>query len=200
MGSEESCGIATANPRGHGRQASPAIAQHTLRSICASDSAGWAEDVRRLVACGSRHLRLQRCDREEIIENAILRVQVALSHKTPASDQEMRAILAMNARWAVDDFCREISRRTGRETLTEPLGMPDSPTPAPAPHATVEQRAAIQALLAPLNRRERVLIIERALLELDSHEIADRHHMRHAAARQAFSRAARKVREALQPA
>lgn len=154
------------------------------------------EDLRVLVAAGTRHLSLQRSDREEIVGNAMLRVQSVLSRKTPAGERELRVLLAMNARWAIDDFCRELARRTGRETLTAPLNIPQ--TPAETVELAAERREALGRLMAPLSRRERAIVIERALLDFDTRETAACHALSPEAARAAYSRAARRLRQAVQ--
>lgn len=184
---------ATSSPRASSPSAEPG---HNVAPVAVADQ--WVGDVRRLVARGTRRLVLQPCDREEIIADAVVRVHDALSRKRPGRGRELRAILAMNAKWAIDDFCREISRRADHETLTEPLSIPD--TPVPAAQACIERRAWLEEVLETLNERERAVVIEHDLLDYDCREIAARHRMRHDAARKAYSRAAQKVRMALKTA
>ena len=197
MGSPHTFGAAAGSGSGPGAGGGPALAQRQLRTPCSVDDGGWLEDLRRLVAFASRRLRLQSFDREEIMEEAALRVQEALRRNTPSCESELRAILVMNVRRAIEDFCRAAMRRATHERLTAPAQMPQPPAPSAA--VPLEEREAIGALLEPLSGRVRAVILERALLELDCREIAARHDMRHDAARKALSRAAGKVREAVGP-
>ncbi len=120
MGSPHTFGAAAGSGSGPGAGGGPALAQRQLRTPCSVDDGGWLEDLRRLVAFASRRLRLQSFDREEIMEEAALRVQEALRRNTPSCESELRAILVMNVRRAIEDFCRAAMRRATHERLTEP--------------------------------------------------------------------------------
>jgi RNA polymerase sigma factor (sigma-70 family) len=159
-------------------------------------------DARRMVSAWARQtgLRLQPCDREEIVDEALLRCAGALSHKSEVDEEEMTAVRTMNTRWALIDFIRAAARRGEREQLTAPekiTAMADTAAeldedPVSAP---LEQADAVTRLLGPLNERERELMLERYVLDLDVTEVAARHHMGVSAVKTTCFRAVRKARE-----
>lgn len=150
--------------------------------------------VRGMVARRTAHMRLQWLDREEIVSAVMERMVKALARRGGVGAKALGAATAENVDWAIADFCRAGMRRMGREQLTAPQEIPEPCTQEPP--SAAEQADCLASLLRPLKEREREMLFERYVLELDAGEVAARHRMRPEAVTMACTRATRKARAA----
>jgi DNA-directed RNA polymerase specialized sigma24 family protein len=136
-----------------------------------------------------------RQDREDVVSAANVRLFVALlGHCEEVAQMPASALAALCLRRAAIDYCRTCGRRREREQPTDLGEMPEVPVdPPPSP---VEQAAAVGELLEPMSDRERALVYEHEVMDLDLAEIARGHGMSLAAIKKALVRGKRKAWEA----
>jgi RNA polymerase sigma factor (sigma-70 family) len=151
--------------------------------------------VQALVARRTAWMRVQQRDREEIVSIAIERLLHALAREPELKGAPFGAVATTKVADAIVDFLRARKRHVG-ERLTAPEDFPD--LPAGEASTPVEQAAAADTILSPLRRREREIVYERYVLELDAGEVAGRRDMSTAAVKMTCSRGLRKIRDALQ--
>ncbi|HEY5343051.1 MAG TPA: sigma-70 family RNA polymerase sigma factor [Solirubrobacteraceae bacterium] len=136
-----------------------------------------------------------RQDREDVVSAANVRLFVALlGHDEEVARMPASVLAALCLRRAAVDFCRACGRRREREQPTDLGEMPEVPVdPPPSP---VEQAAAVGELLEPMSDRERAIVYEHTVMDLDLAEIARGHGMSVAAIKKALVRGKGKAREA----
>jgi DNA-directed RNA polymerase specialized sigma24 family protein len=149
--------------------------------------------LRTLVARRTARMRLQPCDREEIVSGAVERVVRDLLSKPDLGGVPLGAVVAVKVRDQISDFVRGRSARVDEEP-TAPGDLPESPVHArPTP---VEQAEAAATLLHPLGPCERAIVYERYVLDLSIGDVAASRGIQPDAVKKACTRGARKIREA----
>jgi RNA polymerase sigma factor (sigma-70 family) len=148
--------------------------------------------VRRRAAARLRRSGARAEDLEDVVAAAIERLLMALARQR---DHEalipFTAVVVLHTDWAVADLRRARVHDVDVELLA-PAEMPDGP--GLEEPALVEQTAAIEVLLDGLSVRQRVIVLERALVELPFGEIAARHGLRTKATEKIATRALAQLR------
>ena len=146
--------------------------------------------VQVVVALGSEGV--QQADLDDVAVESAMRLHKALTNERDVR-VPLRVLLYNSVKFEVADFRRNRARRSIREELRDPtdlqeLACVDGSRP-------VEQAAAIEAMLAILSPRDRLILIERELLDRPIRLIAKRWQMTPTSVERACERACVRLRD-----
>jgi DNA-directed RNA polymerase specialized sigma24 family protein len=149
--------------------------------------------VRVQAAAALRLERVQRDDLDDIAIATMMRLHVALANERDL-EVSLRGLLNNSVKFEIYEFRRRARARAENEELRDPAELPELlVAEAPGP---LEQADALQAMLAVLSTRDRLILIERGLLDRSVALVARCQQMNPDAVRQVYSRSLARLRRA----
>lgn len=148
--------------------------------------------VRAQAATALRLEGVRHDDLDDIAVATMIRLHVALVRERDV-EVPLRALVRSSVRFEILEARRRRSELSAHEDLRDPAEMPEPPLAAVM--APLEQAEAVQVILVALTPRDRLILMERELLDLPVAVIARRQKMTPDAVEKVCSRALTRLRQ-----